>query len=253
MGLEDSIVSIPLHEGEVPHLTTEQMIEVDRAMMEDYHIELLQMMENAGRNLAHLARDRFLDGDPEGKPVAVLAGSGGNGGGALVAARRLHNWGARVQVVLAQPMDRLTPVPGHQLDILTKMRVPVLAAEEVHTTTPAALVLDGLIGYSLRGAPRGAAADLIRWANGQRVPILALDVPSGLDAGTGTVYEPAIRANATLTLALPKKGLRLPEVKALVGELYLADISVPPDLYASPSLDVSVGPLFRRADVIRLR
>jgi NAD(P)H-hydrate epimerase len=244
-------VSIPLYEGEVPLLTTEQMIEVDRAMVEDYHIELMQMMENAGRNLAHLARDRFLDGDPEGKPV-VLAGSGGNGGGALVAARRLHNWGASVQVVLAQPMDQLTPVPAHQLEILTHMHVPVLAAEEIGATTTPSVVLDGLIGYSLRGAPRGAAAELIRWANGQRALILALDVPSGIDAGTGTVYEPAIRASATLTLALPKKGLRLPGVEALVGELYLADISVPPELYASPALNLSVGPLFHRADVIRL-
>jgi len=246
-------VSLPLYDGEVPHLTTGQMIEVDRAMVEDYHVELMQMMENAGRNLAHLARDRFLDGDAEGKPVVVLAGTGGNGGGALVAARRLHNWGARVQVVLAQPMDKLTPVPAHQFDILTRMRVPVLAAEEIDTITTPAVVLDGLIGYSLRGAPQGAAAELIRWANSQRAPILALDVPSGLDAGTGTVYEPAIRASATLTLALPKKGLRLPEVEALVGELYLADISVPPELYASLPLELSVGPLFCRADVIRLR
>ena len=247
------MVSIPLYDGEVPHLTTEQMIEVDPAMMEDYHIELMQMMENAGRNLAHLARDRFLDGDAEGKPVVVLAGTGGNGGGALVAARRLHNLGARVQVVLAQPMDKLTPVPAHQFDILTRMRVPVLAAEEIDTITTPAVVLDGLIGYSLRGAPQGAAAELIRWANSQRAPILALDVPSGIDAGTGTVYEPAIRASATLTLALPKKGLRMPGAEALVGELYLADISVPRELYASPALDLSVGPLFREADVIRLR
>jgi NAD(P)H-hydrate epimerase len=250
--LEDSIVSIPLYDGEVPHLTTEQMIEVDRAMVQDYHIELLQMMENAGRSLAHLARDRFLDGDPEGESVVVLAGTGGNGGGALVAGRRLHNWGARVQVVVSQPMEKFTPVPARQLDILTHMRVPVLAAEEVGTTTPS-VVLDGLIGYNLRGAPRGAAAELIGWANGQRAPILALDVPSGIDAGTGTVYEPAIRASATLTLALPKKGLRLSGLEALVGELYLADISVPPELYASPALDLSLGPLFHRADVIRLR
>jgi NAD(P)H-hydrate epimerase len=229
------------------------MIEVDRAMVRDYHIELMQMMENAGRNLAHLARVRFLDGDAAGKSVVVLAGTGGNGGGALVAARRLHNWGARVQVVLAQPLEKLTPVPAHQLDILTRMRVPALAAEQVGTASTPAVVVDGLIGYSLQGAPRGAAAELIRWANGQRAPILALDVPSGIDAGTGTIYEPAIRASATLTLALPKKGLRLPGVEALVGELYLADISVPPELYGSPTLDLSVAPLFRGADVIRLR
>ena len=93
---------------------------------------------------------------------------------------------------------------------------------------------------------------MIRWANGQSAPILALDVPSGIDAGTGTVYEPAIRASATVTLALPKLGLRLPGAAALVGELYLADIGVPPELYASPALNLSVGALFRRAEVIRL-
>jgi NAD(P)H-hydrate epimerase len=90
-------------------------------------------------------------------------------------------------------------------------------------------------------------------AMSQRAPILSLDVPSGIDAGTGTVYEPAIRATATMTLALRKRGLGLPGTEMLVGELYLADISVPPELYASPALNVSVGPIFDRADVIRLR
>ncbi len=68
---------------DIPYLTTEQMIEVDRAMIKDFKIELIQMMENAGRNLASLARERFLDGDPSGKRVVVLVGTGGNGGGAL--------------------------------------------------------------------------------------------------------------------------------------------------------------------------
>ncbi len=72
---------IPTYSGEVPYLTTEQMIEVDRAMMEDYTIGLIQMMENAGRNLAHLARERFFEGDPQGKQVIILAGTGGIGGG----------------------------------------------------------------------------------------------------------------------------------------------------------------------------
>jgi NAD(P)H-hydrate epimerase len=80
---------------ELPALTSAQMIEVDRAMVEDYHIELAQMMENAGHCLAKLARRRFLDGDPRGKRVTILAGSGGNGGGALVCARRLHTWGTK--------------------------------------------------------------------------------------------------------------------------------------------------------------
>jgi len=65
-------MTIPIYEGEVPSLTTEQMIEVDRAMMQDMRIELIQMMENAGRHLAHLARERFFDGDPRGKSDALM-------------------------------------------------------------------------------------------------------------------------------------------------------------------------------------
>ena len=67
-------------DGEIPHLTTEQMVEVDRSMIEDFGIDLPRMMENAGHNLAHLARERFLDGNADGKRIAVLAGRGGNGG-----------------------------------------------------------------------------------------------------------------------------------------------------------------------------
>jgi NAD(P)H-hydrate epimerase len=70
---------------------------------------------------------------------------------------------------------------------------------------------------------------------------------------TGTVFDPAIRATATMTLALPKTGLRVPGVEALVGELYLADISVPPSLYAEPALDLQVGSLFAESEILRLR
>src|SRR5262249_20519530 len=225
----------------VPELTTAQMVEVDRAMTEDFHIELLQMMENAGRNLAHLARIRFLDGDPRGTRVVVLAGTGGNGGGALVCARRLHTWGAHVQVVVTKEDDAVTPVPAPQLDILRRMQVPIALAAAVTQVSSSDLIIDGIIGYSLSGAPHGAAAELIRWANAQGTPILALDAPSGVDTTTGAVFDPAIRATATMTLALPKSGLRAPGVEPQVGELYLADISVPPQLYAGPALGLRVG------------
>jgi NAD(P)H-hydrate epimerase len=238
---------------EIPYLTTDQMREVDRAMIQDYHIELIQMMENAGRNLARLARIRFLNGDPRDKQVIVLAGTGGNGGGALVAARHLNNWGAQVHVLVTQPDDRFAPVPAHQLDILCRMQVPIAVANGLPEATRADLILDGVIGYSLKGAPQGTAADLIRWANAQGAPILALDSPSGVDATTGTVYDPAIRATATLALALPKAGLHGPEADKHVGELYLADISVPPSLYAEPALGLQVSPIFAQAEIIRLR
>lgn len=245
-------MTIPLATGDVPYVTTAQMVEADRAMMEDYRIDLVRMMENAGRNLAHLARERFLGGDPRGRRVVVLAGTGGNGGGALVSARRLHNYGAQVQVYITRPDAAFTPVPGEQLDILRRMGVPVAEAATGASAEQPELVVDGVIGYSLQGAPRGEAAWLIHWANASGAPILALDAPSGVDTTTGVAFDPAIRATATMTLALPKEGLRAPGVTGHVGELYLADISVPPELYAGPVLGLEVGHLFAEGDILRL-
>jgi NAD(P)H-hydrate epimerase len=223
-------------------------------MIEDYHIDLIQMMENAGRSLAHLARERFLQGDPRGQKVVILAGTGGNGGGALVCARRLHNYGADVRVFVTRPDADFTAVPAQQLDIVRRLGIPVVLAEELDQDgETAVLIIDGLIGYSLQGNPRGSAAHLITWANQQAAPVLALDTPSGLDTSTGTVYEPAIRATATMTLALPKAGLLTDQAAPHVGELYLADISVPPALYASPALQLAVGPIFAADDIVRIR
>ena len=238
--------------GEVPDLTTEQMVEVDRAMIEDYEIELIQMMENAGRNLAHLARKRFLGGNPQGKHVVVLAGRGGNGGGAMACARRLSNWGASVGVFLTKEPGEFQGVPAQQLRILSRMQLPISQPGDTALSSESSnadLVVDGLIGYSLSGAPRGHTAEMIRWANGQPAPILSLDAPSGFDTATGEVFDPTIDAAATLTLALPKRGLR--SRREHVGELYLADISVPPALYEQ-ALGLGVGPLFAKSDIVRL-
>jgi NAD(P)H-hydrate epimerase len=231
----------------IPSLTTAQMIEVDRAMIEDYHIELIQMMENAGRAFAELAR-RQLRGAVQGHSVVVLCGSGNNGGGGMTAARRLHNWGADVVVALTKSADNLRGVPAHQADILKRMKIPLLDSAPLLPTP--SLILDAIIGYSLSGSPRGAAADLIRWANAQTAPILSLDTPSGLDVTSGTAHDPTVRAAATLTLALPKQGLLNPDARKFVGDLYLADISVPPELYAN--MGIVVPPLFAESDLIRV-
>jgi NAD(P)H-hydrate epimerase len=241
----------PFPVAEAPAVTTDQMVEIDRLMVAELGIELIQMMENAGRHLADLARSRFLAGRPVGKRVVVLAGTGGNGGGALVAARHLHNWGtdARVVVTKQPPSDSVT---AHQLEIVQRMGLPVGTNKDLEMTEPPDLVIDGIIGYSLGGAPRGESALLIEWANGQPGPVLALDVPSGLEATTGVALSPAIRATATLTLALPKKGLRVPGVERHVGELYLADISVPSTLYTRVGVDQEVGPIFAGGEIVRL-
>src|SRR6266508_4939309 len=97
----------------LPVLTTNQMIEVDHLMIEEWGITLIQMMENAGRNFAELAR-RQMGGIVQGKRVAVLCGNGNNGGGGMTAARHLHNWGAHVEVILLGNENRLKDVPAQQ-------------------------------------------------------------------------------------------------------------------------------------------
>lgn len=235
----------------MPVLTTKQMIEVDRLMVRKYQIELIQMMENAGRATALVASSKFLDGNAKGKKIVVLAGTGGNGGGAMACARRLHNWGADVKVIISKPAGRMTPVPAQQLSILRNIEVSVQlpnALESIDNSCD--LIIDGIIGYSLEGEPRGGAKKMIEWANENPAPTLSIDTPSGIDLTSGTIYDPVIKANATITLALPKKGLFEEEVKALRGPLYLADIGVPPSLYAEPSLKVKVDAIFAKGDIL---
>jgi NAD(P)H-hydrate epimerase len=200
----------------VPAITTRQMIEVDRIMIEDLGIDLPRMMENAGRSLAELAIEFF-----EPRHVQVLAGSGGNGGGVLVAARHLANRGVGVRVTATTDVSAMSPVAGQQARILNRMEV-----EFSEHPVGVDLVLDGLIGYSLSGAPRGRANELIEWSNDRTV--LSLDVPSGVDSETGETPGRAVTASATMTLALPKTGI-IDHPKT--GRLFLADISVPPSVY----------------------
>jgi NAD(P)H-hydrate epimerase len=232
--------------GDIPVLTTSQMVEVDRLMIEEYQIELIQMMENAGRNLAELAR-RELGGQVAGKPIAILCGAGNNGGGGLVAARHMHNWGAEVRLNLAFDASRLKEVPAHQWRILSQMGLDTKANTDL---TGVDLIIDALIGYGISGDPRQPVAGWIESANNSGKPILALDAPSGLDATTGIPGNPCIKAAATLTLALPKTGLLTRQAKNYVGELYLADISVPPELYLH--LGIEVPNLFASDSILKV-
>lgn len=218
----------------VPAVTTDQMREVDRLAIEEIGPNLYQMMENAGRNLALAVIER-LGADWRTDPVVVLAGTGGNGGGGICAARHLANRGADVTVVVSNA-DGLGAVTANQLSVYRgtdgrvapPRRLPLLEA---------AVVVDSVIGYSLRGAPRGIVADLIAWAGAQPSPVVALDVPSGIDSTTGEAPGVSITADLTMALALPKTGLDVPAV----GELWLADIGIPVEVYRRIGVEVPVG------------
>jgi NAD(P)H-hydrate epimerase len=113
------------------------------------------------------------------------------------------------------------------------------------------IIIDAMIGYGLQGNPRPEAAIWIEKANAASKPILALDAPSGLDTSLGTAGRPTVRADATMTLALPKVGLLSESARQFVGDLYLADISVPPELYRQMGLDIQS--IFEKDTIIKIR
>lgn len=229
-------------------LNTDQMREVDRLMIEDYQISLLQMMENAGRNLADMA-GHLLSGKVSGTAILVLCGKGNNGGGGMAAARHLHNRGARVSVHLAGAVEDLKPAPAQQWKALKKLNL----ISSSDAWEPADLILDAMIGYGLQGSPRPPISNWIERANASRRRILALDAPSGLDTTHGAVSGICIRAEATLTLAMPKVGLLSHNnAKGCVGDLYLGDISVPPDLFGEENLGLEVSTPFDEGPIVRV-
>jgi NAD(P)H-hydrate epimerase len=219
---------------EVPAITTDQMREVDRVAVNEVGPNLYQMMENAGRNLALTVLDRLGD-DWTTTPIAVLAGTGGNGGGGICAARHLANRGADVTVVVSDP-QRLTSIPEEQLAVYRGTNGKLVQTDELGILVPG-LMVDAVIGYSLGGAPGGVARRMIDWMGDQPVPVISLDVPSGIDSTTGEALGAYVQAAATLTLALPKTGL---DVDA-AGDVMLADIGIPAEVYRRVGIDVPAG------------
>lgn len=240
---------------EVPAATAAQMAEVDRITIEEIHLPVEILMENASRQIAAAAQ-AFLGGKVSGKRVIGLVGSGNNGGDTAGALRHLTNWGARVCAEVAAPQERVRETTRMQLGWLllatndSEVAIVHDATQQGPRDLEADLLLDGLLGYSTRGAPRDTVATLIDRANASRVPILAVDLPSGIDPDTGAEPGVAIRAKATLTLALPKTGLLAPGAGEVVGELLLADIGIPHVAFNRVGIDT--GRLFLDGNLVRI-
>jgi NAD(P)H-hydrate epimerase len=212
----------------VVYVTAEEMRKMDDVTIQEFHVDVLMLMENAGRATATLAK-QMLRETTFGKHVGCLVGGGNNGGDGMVAARHLANWGAEVNVIVETTRDRMKDVPLGQLHVLEKMGIPIFSTD--YNLRDYDLLIDGLIGYGLEGNPRDKVAMMIKDANASGRQILALDLPSGMNATTGEIYDPCIKAAATLTLALPKTGFLARSASPYVGDLYLADISIPRKVY----------------------
>lgn len=193
------------------------MNRLDDAMV-SLGIDVPRMMELAGLFVASAAAS-MAGGN---KKILALSGTGNNGGDALVAARHLLNWGHRTDVALASP--RLKPVPMSQWKILKKMKVKEKKKIRWNSYS---LIIDGLLGYNASGDPRGRHAEMIRAANESGASVLAVDLPSGLDATTGKPGSPCIEAEATISLTAPKKGLLAKHAGKKAGKILVAYMTVP--------------------------
>lgn len=208
-----------------------EMVALDRWAIETIGIPGVALMENAGGGAARWARERFRLGP--GSRVHCVAGPGNNGGDALVVARHLRNAGASVSVALIGADRPATSDASINFAVIERLGIPIGRS----TTIPEVdLVVDGLLGTGLRGAPRAPFDAAIDALNAADAPTLALDIPSGLDADTGDAAGACIRAAATVTFAHPKAGFTRGRGPTLAGEVVVLDIAIPYDGPGRPIL-----------------
>ncbi len=225
------------HEDISRTVTREEMREMDRRAVEEFGIPGVVLMENAGRTVAREALEMLEDAlEPR---VAILCGKGNNGGDGFVAARHLYNQGVKVDVYLFALMADVafSHDPWTHLNTLVKMGLDI---KEV-TTAPDArrmfveiedtdLIIDGLLGTGLEGEVREPYRTAVEDINNSGVPVLSIDIPSGLDCNNGHVLGVTVRAARTVTFVLLKKGFMLAEGPGHVGEVVVADIGMPREL-----------------------
>lgn len=242
--------------SDVPSVTKEQMREFERIALEDYNLEIIQIQENVGRAVATLAH-AMLGRQARGQHVVVLIGNGNKGGGGLAAARHLANMGFAVEPVLGAVEEEMPLASKRQLHILRQAGIAEPKGQEasefiLHERLHRAdLVIDALVGYGLVGPPSGISAACSEMCNEAHRPVLAVDVPTGVNATTGEVSDGAVRAATTLALALPKKGTIERAARDYVGELYVADIGIPRSVHAQAGIPATNT--FSEGPIVRLR
>ncbi|HVT81979.1 MAG TPA: NAD(P)H-hydrate epimerase [Phycisphaerae bacterium] len=213
--------------------TRDALRELDRRAVEEFHIPILVLMENAGRAAADSAA-RMLK-KSGGSKVLILAGPGNNGGDGLVAARHLHNAGVEVAVLLIAERGQFKDAAATQLAIVEAMKLPVETVSRGHAelrdwlveSSPNDLLIDAIFGTGLSRAVEGLAAEVIAAANAGQRQILAVDIPSGLDCDSG---EPAgggavVRAAETISFCGTKPGFA--RARGYTGKVTVADIGAP--------------------------
>jgi NAD(P)H-hydrate epimerase len=213
-------------------VSSQTMQELDRLTIERFGVPGVELMERAGRNCADIIEERY--GSSSARTATVCAGKGNNGGDGLVIARLLHERGWTVSVLLLGTRDELR---GDAKVNLKRLPAGVLLLE-FHESSPswqtqlsgADVVVDALFGTGLNSQVSGVHADIVGLINASGRPVVAVDIPSGIDATTGKVLGAVVRAEVTVTFALAKLGHILYPGAAHVGELLVTDIGIPAEL-----------------------
>lgn len=221
--------------------TSAEMRIIDATTVERYGIPGCVLMENAGRAVAEQAVSML--GEPQGKTVCVLCGKGNNGGDGLVAARWLRNFGSHVLLFLVAGRGELRADTARFLSVVDAMKLDVTeltderAWDKVRISLSLAdLVVDALLGTGIGGDLGGAMGRFVDMVNSSGKPVLAVDIPSGVDADTGQIRGSAVRADRTVTFALPKVGLTQYPGAAACGEIVVAPIGIPSELLTDAAI-----------------
>ena len=222
---------------DLPTLTSSQVKELDRLASERFGVSVDALMEAAG-----IAVARFCD-----RPAVVICGIGNNGGDGLVCARRLHEAGNLTSVCCVD-RSRLRGPAANALKALEAAGVEVLSELRL---ADASLVVDAIFGVGISRPPQGRFGEWIEAINSSGKRVVAVDVPSGLDADTGVAYAPCVRADVTITLGLPKQGLLIADGPRVAGEVWVADIGIPEQAYESLGITLPMG-LFAQASAVML-
>lgn len=206
-------------------VTSDQMRRAEEAVFA-HGVPEAALMESAGRHVA----DCVWQLSGLGATVAVVCGVGHNGGDGLVAARYLANRGLNVQVVLSRPVEKLSPLLQALHAPLPAMEVPVVSLEEAieqGLLSKADWIVDALLGTGSSGPPRGAILRAVQEIQRASKPVVAVDLPTGVDADTGAVYTPCLQAEATVVMSAPKIGHLVEPGAACCGQLYVVDVGIP--------------------------
>jgi len=226
--------------------TIAQMRALDKTAIEKYGMTQELLMENAGMAAFSILSEKA---GIRNKKHIVFCGIGNNGGDGLVVARKIHSNGGRVKVYLIGDAARFSGAAALNLEIATRMGVPVSRLEsvdDVKSMLPRCdTVVDALLGTGIARDVSGLYGDVIEMINSSGKTILSMDIPSGVNGDTGRIMGIAVQADYTVTFGLPKIGNMLFPGHALCGELSVTHISFPPIMMTADDLKIETGPMLK--------